>query len=242
MLESVEALSKHLNTEIPNRAMYVLCLDLCKKGISLEKTLGILKELQKLVSADPSMIASQWKTDIDYRISILSTEQKMSSLQVLITDDWQDLFLCGTEVLGSCQTIDGDTSLNKGLLGYCLDGKIQMVAVKDKESGKIRSRALLKLLIHSGGGKPALFLERIYPDPCPDEQLKALNQFAIQRARELGLDLYTENRGLPLQGDRVSLQSLGCSAPFEYEDAGGNGPPNGGVYTISSLKVFLSPG
>ena len=187
------------------------------------------------------MTGSQWKTDIDQRISGLSTQEKKGSLEVLITDEWQDLFLCGTEVLGSCQSIDGDTRLNKGLLGYCLDGKIQMVAVKDKESGKIRSRALLKLLIPLGGGKPALFLERIYPDPCPYEQVKGLNYFAIQRASELGLDLYTKNPGLPVLGDRVSLRSLGCPAPFEYED-GGAGVAENGVYTISSSKVVLPPG
>ena len=237
MLESAEVLSQSLNGEISSRSMYVLCLQLCKKGISVTDTLGILKQLQTLVSADDSIKNSQWKRDIDDRIKILSSDQQKGSLVISITDDWQDLFLCGTEVLGSCQSIDGDIDLNKGLLGYCLDGKIQMAVIKDKESGAIRSRALLKLLVPQNGGKPVLFLERIYPSRCPADQEKALNRLGIERARELGIDVYTQNPGLTIDPGSVYLRSLGSPAPYEYED-GGAGVASNGRYVISSSKVI----
>jgi len=238
MLESAENLSKSLNAETPNREMYLLCLGLCKIEITLEETKALLHALQKLVSEDSSIWDSQWKWDIDDRIKLLSTQQEKTALQVSITDDWQDIFLCGTEVPGSCQRVDGDGNLNKGLLGYCLDGKIQMAALKDKKSGKIRSRALLKLLLTKEGGKPVLFLERIYPSPCPDDQVKALSSIAIQRAKDLGIDLYTLNLGLCCGDAKVGLESLRCPAPFEYADGGG-GLVRNGIYVISAYKVTL---
>lgn len=52
------------------------------------------------------------------------------------SDDPQDLFLCGTEVLGCCQKIGGDVDKNRALMGYVLDGKYRILAIKDP-SGKI---------------------------------------------------------------------------------------------------------
>jgi|GEM_PF-2955490 len=240
MYGNEESILASLNDKVAYPQMQRLCFSLCKKGITLNQTKAILTQLRDLVSADSSLKDSQWHRDINDRLILLSTEQKKGDFQVSITDNWQDLFLCGTEILGSCQRIDGDLDKNKCLLGYCLDGKIQMAAVKDKESGKIVSRALLKLLFRNEGGKlvPCLFLERIYPNSCSAEQLDALNALAMQRAQDLGVELYTINQNVPKERDSVPLQSLGCPAPFEYED-GGVGVSEGGKYTISGYKVRI---
>lgn len=240
MLESAEELSPALDPKTPYRNMYVSCLGLCKKGISLDETVDVLKELQTLVSEDPLMMGSPWKSAIDARIAFLSTQQKKGSLEVCITDDWQDLFLSGTEVLGSCLTIDGSLNIIKCLLGFCLDGKIQMAAVKDKVSGKIKSRAFLKLLLPQEGGKPVLFFELITPMSCPIDQQEALKALVNARAKKLGIDVYIVNSAFPFDPPQVRLKSLGCPAPFEHEDMAGGIQVNG-VYTISAKKVILPP-
>jgi len=243
--KDAEMLSSSLTSaeENPYLEMQKLCFSLCRKGITVSDTKDILLELQKFVSEKPELQHSQWKRDIDDRIRILSPKKQEGAFEACITDNWQDLFLCGTEVLGSCQSIDGNLGLNKCLLSYCLDGKIQMVAVKEKETGKISSRALLKLLLRNEGGKwaPALFLERIYPDPCPKDQEDSINKLAIDRARELGVELYTINQDFAIEGTPAVLQSIGCPCPFEYEDGhGGNGGiSNNGLYQIYAHKVTI---
>ncbi|MCX6990355.1 MAG: hypothetical protein NTX49_04745, partial [Chlamydiae bacterium] len=239
MFVDAESLVSTLSPESSYTEMQKLILRLCKKEISLGETISVLVQLQTLVAKDPMISGSQWKRDIDDRIQLLSVKQKEITFEVLLTDNWQDLFLSGSEVLGSCQSIDGDLDKNKCLLAYCLDGKIQMAAVRDKQTGKIVSRALLKLLLREEGGKliPSLFLERIYPSPCPKDQEDALNELAIQRARDLGIELYTHNPDLPKAGELASLQSLSSPCPFEYED-GGVGVSANGVYTIrDALRV-----
>ena len=67
-----------------------------------------------------------------------------SSLEkVQACSEWEDIFLGGSEVEGSCQRIDGNPSLNKCLLAYCLDGKNPMVAVK-REDGNIYASPLFR--------------------------------------------------------------------------------------------------
>jgi|GEM_PF-3055131 len=217
IFQDAEKLSDLLSSESPYLEMQKLCFTLCKEGITLAETKDILELLQKFVSEKPELQGSQWKRDIDDRIALLSLKQKEEAFEVSITDDWQDLFLCGTEVLGSCQRIDGSLGLNQCLLSYCLDGKIKLLAVKDANTGKIASRALLKLLLRKEGSEwvPVLFLERIYPSPCPPDHERSLNTLAIATANELKIELFTQNPGLPIK----NLHSLGGPCPFEYEDA-----------------------
>ena len=149
-------------------------------------------------------------------------ESGAGQLEAKITDDWQDLFLSGTEVLDSCQTIYGDVIYNKGLLAYCMDGKIQMAEVKDKKTGKILSRTIFKLLFKEDG-TPVLFVGRIYPiDYCPVEQQELLRELAKKRAKQLGIELYSciwplKKREIQ-EPETKKLQSLGTTVPFEYED------------------------
>ena len=112
-----------------------------------------------------------------------------------------------------------------------------MIANKDT-SGKIVSRALLKLLFKQEGQvrKPALFLERIYPSLLPEEEGKRINALAMQAAAYLGVELYSLNPGLTL-GERATLSSLGCLAPYEYED-GGAGLCNGVYHIAASAVVY----
>lgn len=164
--------------------------------------------------------------------------------RVLVVDsiDWQDLFLCGTEVAGSCQRIDGSVANNRCLLAYLLDAKNRLLALKDPVTGVIMARAIFRLLIDSND-QLALFQEWIYPERCPAAYTQALDALAERRARELGLLLYRDctsaKRGAVLSGESAhpeALFSLGSPAPWEYADAA-QGVSEGGIFKISNFQA-----
>ncbi len=160
--------------------------------------------------------------------TLLKKVSGMVRVQVVDADDWQDLFLCGTEVAGSCQRIDGYPSLNRCLLGYILDGKNRMIAIKDADSGKIQARAIIRLLLCER--KPVLFLEDIYPDPCPASFQKKIEECAKMRARDLGVPLYR-------RGEDAELTFLQSPAPWEYVDAAGDEFRGSEEHTITGNRV-----
>lgn len=157
------------------------------------------------------------------------------NLQVVDSDDFDDLLLCGTEI-ASCQSVDDDRKLNKCLLAYLLDGKNRLIAIKN-EDGTILGRSILRILWDKEHQKPALFLEKIYPETLSLDYQHALKAMAKRRAEEMGLKLYT-TRGV---GDPISLQlqSFGGIAPFEYVDYKANvaARPLAGVRIGSKFKI-----
>ncbi|MBM3208504.1 MAG: hypothetical protein FJZ57_07915 [Chlamydiae bacterium] len=154
---------------------------------------------------------------------------KFSSVFVQRSVDWQDLFLCGTEVGGSCQRVDGEVHLNKCLLAYCLDGKNSLIAVKDSQ-GKILARRIFRLLINTDSNKPVLFLDTLYPSGCKTEYNQAIMSMAKSEALRLGIDLLVrgENPSLRYPG---KVQSLGGRCPYEYAD-GASGISLNSVFSI----------
>ncbi len=193
------------------------------EGISLEE---IGKQEALISDMATSLVRYEIGNDL---LGLLRKHRKETMIvQVVETDHWQDLFLCGTEVQGSCQRIDGDSLYNRCLLAYILDGKNRIIAVKDA-SGRIQARAILRLLFCKD--KPVLFLEKIYPDPCPggfQEQILAL---AKQKARDLGVGLYCQGHG-------ACLESFRSSVPFEYVDAS-SGIEHWGEFTVSGAPIPL---
>ena len=126
------------------------------------------------------------------------------------TDDFWDLFLCGTEVAGSCQRVDGTPELNKNLLGYVVDGKCRMIAIK--EGGRIAARSIIKLLWDDAAKKPVLLAERVYAN---DWSLVPIVEAAAKaEAARLGLELVTLETA---QGRK--FLSFPNRSGFEYEDA-----------------------
>jgi len=140
---------------------------------------------------------------------ILNLSDSDTSFDCLESDNYQDLFLCGTEILGSCLHVAGSGDFNSCLMGYVLDGKISLLAIKNKE-GSIIARAVLKLLIDANG-KPALLMNKIYPDLTFKEPLLKMAKI---KAEKMQIPLYSiyPNKNLAI------LTSIKCFAPFEYED------------------------
>ena len=212
-----------------DQQIVLLCKELCDPSIDLTKKITVLIRLSSLVGP------SEFKNDLDSLYKILTTTRQQKSVLMVDSDDWQDLFLSGTEVLGSCQRIDGDPSWNVCLMAYVLDGKNRILCMKDPTTGKILARCIFRLLFKDN--QPVLFQERIYPSPCAYEEL--LNQLAETRARELGLELFTCNTRDNLESGLYDLKSLGSSSPYEYVDASTG--ETEGVFRIDiAKKVTLS--
>lgn len=216
------------------------CLKLCLCDIQdVKGQQTILEGLRKLVNK--GILSEQEKTvftnDIVGRIKDLgegAQPRRTSAFVAVDTDDPFDLLLCGTEVSGSCQNVTGTPDLNKGLLGYLMDGKIRLLAVKDKATGVIITRTMMKLEWDAVGKHPVIFLERFYGDN-PEHQ-KALIDLAKEKARMLGGGIPTLNQAVGGAPYDRSLQALGGPAPFEYTDSGG-GCCADGRYVITNVNV-----
>lgn len=214
-----------------NKEIFLLCKDLCNSSIGFNEKLYILKELPNI------LYECEFKNDINILLISLTTTNQCASVLIVDTDDWQDLFLSGTEVLGSCQRIDGDPFLNVCLMAYVLDGKNRLLAIKDPKNKSILARCIFRLLWDPKNHRPVLFQERIYPFSCPQEYKNLLNLLADTRAKDLGLELFTINQRDNLNEDRVvSLQSLGSCSPYEYADAS-SGVIKDGIFTIPKAKA-----
>jgi len=151
--------------------------------------------------------------------------KRLPSHMVLVdSEDWQDLFFCGTEVQGSCQALNGDAEQNKALMGYCLDGKCRVLCLKEAEDKPIKARAIFRIFLDEAD-KPSLYMD----DPYPYEALEEFKEFAKERAEEIGLPLYFHGRD-------VKLFSKGCAGPYEYSDAN-FGIQDKGIYEFSASRA-----
>lgn len=165
-------------------------------------------------------------------------KESNQNYRLLITDNYYDLLLCGTEVEGSCQRVDGVASLNKGLLGYLTHGQDRLLLIKDSD-GKICGRAILRLAWDAKEQKPVLFLASIYPANITSEWEKAMVQMACEHAETLGLPLLSQQVG---KGERYpnNIKGLGGPAAFEYIDEKG-GIAAHAIYTVNRVHYLHKP-
>jgi hypothetical protein len=187
-----------------------------------------IKLMSKKITAISEMVKTM-KMETKLQLAVLESIKKLEEMipkivtsssytnwTITDTDDPEDLALCGTEILGSCQNIIGHIEYNKCLLAFVMDGKNRLLAIKD-ENGKIKARAILRIMINKTTGAPVLFMEKIYPQGAPSELNRALETFAIKRAKKLHLTLLKAYERYNSYNSPVI--SLGGPAPFEYVDA-----------------------
>lgn len=136
------------------------------------------------------------------------------------TDNPHTLLVLGTDVPDkSCQNIDGDPYFAKCLISYLIDGKNRAIVVNDNK-GKMRARAIFRLMWDASAGKAVLVLERTYPKTSlPSAIATALNRAAKLRGAALNLDLLSEIQTDAPYNNPIS--SLDGRASSEYTDAGG---------------------
>lgn len=167
--------------------------------------------------------------------------EKCKELSASISSKPEDLFLIGTDVIGSCQSIHGRPGLNKALPGYVLDGKYLSAQVTNK-NGSIMSRRMLRLLWSEERNKPVIYVEREYSNPGVPQKIKdACLQLIREKAEKMGALIATDDERLA-GGEGVEigpLQAYRTPRPYEYVDALG-GIQEHGEYTITDAKPIKS--
>jgi hypothetical protein len=231
-----EAQDTKKNTQVSLLLLQEACIALAealpKNYIKLlEKIHGILV---RIANQPTGFKNSEFQTNVKEMMDLMKTQQKKlaeTDVKVVMTDDPIDLLLCGTDIFGSCQRIGGSPALNKGLLGYLIDGKNRLLAIKDS-SGRIVTRCLLRLLWD--GEKPVLYRDRMYPGYPERWRQNALNALARKIANKLNVPLTSSDKGKPYGKD---LFALGGPAPYEYCDGSG-GVQKNGEFTISGANLL----
>lgn len=128
-----------------------------------------------------------------------SSRQDAKHFTVIDTDAAEDLFLCSTEVAGSCQSIQNEPHNNKTLMGYVLDGKYRLLAIKS-EVGRLMGRRILRLLWDEQAQRPVLHLEPLYHNPgIPKRYEQALIELARQKAKQMKCALVSHDKKLLLE-------------------------------------------
>lgn len=216
------------NTKEEREVFLNTAIDLLQKlypGQNDHQFLRDLKDLKKIIEA--KMISKEGWTVED-------------------SDHWEDLLLCGTEVLGSCQSINGDPNLNKCLIDYITDGKNRAVVIKDAD-GYIQARVIIRLLWDSKLMRPVLYRERLYKAAgISDDCIQDLEEMCISKARALGISLVKEVQEGEENNSYASypnvLESLNGRAPFEYVDAASLGITNGKfIIPCTNSCVLFNP-
>ena len=155
-----------------------------------------------------------------------------------ITDDPVDLFLIGTEVEGSCQSVAYNGEFSSCLMGYVLDGKNKAIVIKD-EKGKIKARCIIRLLIDEQKNEIVMVREKMYTATgVGNNVLNVINERAIDYAKWLGVSLVCDNM-LHVNGKERyvgTLSAIGGNvrAPYEYVDSAGKNFETANGYKINN--------
>ncbi len=160
--------------------------------------------------------------------------EKINKLQASISSKLEDLFMTGTEVGGSCQSVYAGQDYKIGLPGYALDGK-HLSAQITNETGRIMWRRMLRFLWSEQENKPIVYVEREYENPGVPEKLKHIClQLVVMKAGKMGALLATDDESLMDEDgeDMGPLHAYRSPRAHEYVDALGDLKMNG-EYTIS---------
>lgn len=207
----------------------------CISSGTREELNGYLLKIKRIMR-ELHMESEEFMNDIGVFLDERVAEGKWRGVE---TTDPVDILLCGTEILGSCQRIDGAVQLNQGLEGYLKNGRTRMVAVKNIEVGVNRSRMMIKLFIDPIKNSPVMLLERAYPETISDEDKKVLITLAIRKAERRGITV-VEKKG---QGKKYPnpIISYPCRGVSDYSDAAG-GVMKRGITTLSEdLTIVYEP-
>lgn len=217
------------------------CVQLIDKSLTpvdqKEFLKNIRKDLEIVTKKNPQF--NEFANDIkglhSGLVKQLESQANYNGFTIVDTDDYQDLFLSGTEVDGSCQRVNGE-AMNKCLLAYVFDGKNRLLAVKDM-SGRIIARMIFRILLDDDNN-PVLFLEKVYPNVVDPKLKQALEDFALIRAKSLGLPLLTDDSTKPVYGSAIHSRSTIEPILYEYTDAGksNEGHSTKGKFTINTAN------
>lgn len=158
--------------------------------------------------------------------------------KIVFTDDFWLLFMCGTDVAGSCQRINGDPHLNKCLLAYILDGKNKLVAILD-DKNKIVARAIIRILLDEVDKKVTFFVEEMYPYSLMPVYRLSLEKWIELLSEDFMLKAAYSEKTIdfrPYPNPLHSLSGIGS----EYVDALHQSVPEG-RFSLPMSQILYSP-
>lgn len=208
-----------------------------RPGVTKQEALQALAELPGPM---PNQQFAQDIKDLKKKLAAppLSLE-KCKSLRASISSDPEDLLLCGTEIIGSCQSVYGRTGFNASLPGYVLDGKYLSAQVTNA-NGTLMSRRMMRLLWSEEHNRPVIFIEREYSNPgVPKKIQDACLELIRQKARDIGALIASDDPDLidesaPAAG---GLHAYKTPRPLEYVDAL-TGIQKNGRYRIADSRLI----
>jgi hypothetical protein len=158
-------------------------------------------------------------------------EVTTGDFRIIDTDEPNRLLLCGTDFLGSCQGVNEDPYLNRGLLGYLMNGQTRLLAVVNRK-GLIVARCMIRLLMDEQKN-PVLFMEKLYGNT---RYRGSIEDLARAKARAMNLPLMI---AAPQGVAYIPLRSDGGLAPYEYSDGAGGviGVQVNSQFTIKALPM-----
>ena len=224
----------------PQNNVQKVCLQLCIATTSSAAEM-LLPELSQHIADLKKTNArwNLWNTDIESFVNSVALAKKGLSFdkwKISLTRAPVDMLLLASETSG-CQSIDGDADLNKCALAYVIDYKNSAIVIKD-DAGKIKFRAILRVLYDQKNSTPVLFLERLYSSIDNATLSTALKTYAVNYAAQVGWPLLTTEA--MHKGEAVeyagSADSLGSNAALEYSDAGG-GITHGTFHITRPLRM-----
>ena len=119
-------------------------------------------------------------------------------------------------------------------MGYCINGEVKALVVKD-ESGKIIARSILRSGLNEND-QPILLLERYYgkDEPFLNEAIKNM---AIDKAKKMGVFLVEAEGGGYLYKGKIHF--LEGRAPYVYSDVGGGLIE--GAFEVKKSRILYEP-
>ena len=194
--------------------------------LALTPGLSMAESAKHLEAIDAEIPFRQLAVDIKGLLRKLEPQplsaEKCRALKVSISDKAEDLFLSGTDVVGSCLNIHADIDTTRGLSAYVLDGKYLSAQITN-EAGAIMSRRAIRLMWSEEHEKPVIYVEPEYANPgVPDKLRKALLQLVQEKADRMGALVAIADDDSHADARATTLGTVHAHASgrlYEYVDA-----------------------
>ncbi|MBT4962779.1 MAG: hypothetical protein HOI53_06150 [Francisellaceae bacterium] len=216
-------------------------IEACKySGVNTKIQAALLKKIKVTINSVSD--AKEFKNDLSMMIKhLLSANIKHKVLdtsrwRIVDTDNYWWLFMAGTFVEGSCQRVDGSPDLNKCLMGYVINGDYRMIAIVDDST--IIARCMVHLMDDPLKSKIVLFIEEAYPTNLSSVQRQVIEEFAIERAIDLGLTITNLEGSLESISYGYPLMRKPGGAPYVYCDATFGSAKDGEITIEGSQIVY----
>ena len=187
-----------------------------------------MSELKKILSkkgwtALTTTSAQQYK-DTHYFFGVLAGEKNSEG----------ELFFRLGQEMGSCVDYHSDIQTSKALLGYT-HGKCLIAGVWNSKQNTWIARSVLRVLFDAKQ-RPVLLKERLYGAKNYEKIVLAAS---IDKAKEMGIPLYTVNQDPKKPAEHAILHSL-SGKRFEYVDSLPRGAAlnHGGKYSLAPEHGF----